>query len=272
MFVTNFKKLAFSNKGFQDFFNIQNNAEYRDNLLDIFTKNTGFLSSSMLKENETFYDLIERTSSENRTVSVLDKTFHINATKTSYNKNRDGSDYCLVTLTDITNRIRIQEEMEQKAYTDSLTGVPNRNKFNDVVEKQFSIDARYKENLTISILDIDHFKKFNDTFGHLIGDEVLIMLAKYVTDSIRTADTFARWGGEEFVLLFPKTDKERAKNVCDKLRIGISNLEHKVAGNITASFGVAQYQDGDTLETMFKRCDDALYKAKENGRNQVVVI
>jgi len=274
MFVTNFKKLAFSNKEFQEFFNIKNESEseYEQDILNIFADGDSYISSKNLKNNETFYDLIERTPSENRTVSVLNKTFHINATKTSYNRNKDGSDYCLVTLTDITKRIELQEEMKQKAYMDSLTGVPNRNRFNEVAEKQFSIDSRYKEDLTVAILDIDHFKRFNDTYGHLIGDEVLIMLAQYMNSSIRTADTFARWGGEEFVLLFPKTDKETSKIVCDKLRIGISNLNHSVAGNVTASFGIAQYKDGDTLDTMFKRCDDALYKAKANGRNQVVII
>jgi len=272
MFVTNFKKLAFSNKEFQVFFDIQDESQYEQNILYLFADGDSYISSKNLRKNESFYDLIERTPSENRTVSVLNKTFHISATKTSYNRNKDGSDYCLVTLTDITKRIEIEKEMTKKAYMDSLTGVPNRNRFNEVAEKQFSIDSRYKEDLTVAILDIDHFKKFNDTYGHLIGDEVLIMLAQHMQKSVRTADTFARWGGEEFVLLFPKTDKDTAKVVCDKLRIEISELTHPVAGHITASFGIAQYQDGDTLKTMFKRCDDALYKAKENGRNQVVII
>ena len=129
--------------------------------------------------------------------------------------------------------------------------------------------GRYKNNLSIAILDIDHFKNFNDTYGHLIGDEVLIMLAKNINNIIRDTDTFARWGGEEFVILFPNTDINEAKIICEKLKDRVSKLKHEEAGNITVSFGVTQYKQNDTLETIFKRCDDALYDSKANGRNQV---
>ena len=121
------------------------------------------------------------------------------------------------------------------------------------------------------MFDIDHFKDFNDTYGHLIGDEVLIMLAENIDKHVRNTDTFARWGGEEFVILFPETTTEEAKIVCEKLRISIEHLSHKTAGGITASFGITQYIENDTIKTMFKRCDDALYEAKENGRNMVCV-
>ena len=123
--------------------------------------------------------------------------------------------------------------------------------------------------LSIAILDIDKFKEFNDNYGHLIGDEVLIMLADYIQGYIRETDIFARWGGEEFVILFRGINESQAKKVSDKIREHLLKLEHATAGHISASFGVTELKDDDTVETMFKRCDKALYKAKENGRNRV---
>lgn len=110
------------------------------------------------------------------------------------------------------------------------------------------------------------------TYGHLIGDEVLVMIAKSVNSNLRTTDTFARWGGEEFVILFKETSAEVAKMVAENLKDEIEKLHHATAKGITASFGVTQYIEGDTLESIFKRCDDALYRAKENGRNRVKVL
>ncbi|HIP11495.1 MAG TPA: GGDEF domain-containing protein [Arcobacter sp.] len=122
---------------------------------------------------------------------------------------------------------------------------------------------RYKEPLSIAIIDIDKFKDFNDTFGHLIGDEVLISLAQTVNISLRETDTFARWGGEEFVILFGNTSVDIAQNVSLKIKDKIEQNEHLTAGKITASFGLTQYIKHDTIEIMFKRCDDALYVAKK---------
>jgi diguanylate cyclase (GGDEF)-like protein len=98
------------------------------------------------------------------------------------------------------------------------------------------------------------------------------MLARSIGKNIRVTDTFARWGGEEFVILLKETDAKTAVLLCQKLKDKIQELKHPSAGSITASFGVTEYMDGDTLESIFKRCDEALYKAKENGRNRVEYI
>ena len=97
-------------------------------------------------------------------------------------------------------------------------------------------------------------------------------MAQNVSGGIRDTDTFARWGGEEFVILFKETDKEQAVIICEKLRKIIQEHEHEEAGRITASFGVTEYRDGDTEELIFKRCDAALYNAKANGRNRVEIL
>ena len=162
-----------------------------------------------------------------------------------------------------------QKITEKKASTDSLTGIYNRHKFDEILKEEIFRVKRYQNPFCITILDIDKFKNFNDTFGHLIGDEVLIMLANNLQNTTRKTDTFARWGGEEFVILFRETDINSAKTICNHLRVNIEELNHPLAGSITASFGVTQYKEDDTQESLLKRCDDALYKAKNGGRNRV---
>ena len=274
IFATDFKKIGFSNQKFKNFLNIETDDEFNEDssktILDLFTPKEGYLHAGLIKDGETFIDLISQTNQENRNVSILDKflipkAFAINIVKTHYGFNRGY----LVTLTDITKLKEKEKSISDKAFYDGLTGVYNRNKFDELVEIELKRSARYKQNLSIAIVDIDHFKDFNDTFGHLIGDEVLIMLAKTLSRNVRETDTFARWGGEEFVILFTETSLEKAKNICDKLRVDVEQMSHPMAGKITASFGVTQYIENDTLKSMFKRCDDALYEAKSSGRNRV---
>ncbi len=153
------------------------------------------------------------------------------------------------------------------AYTDNLTGIANRNKFEEVIAYEFKQIKRYNYPLSLAILDIDHFKAFNDNFGHLIGDEVLVALAQSIKKYVRETDLFARWGGEEFVILLKNTDVERSMKVLEKFRILIENIEHDKAKGITASFGLTQHKEGDTLDSMLQRADEALYQAKDAGRN-----
>ena len=162
--------------------------------------------------------------------------------------------------------------IKEKAYIDGLTGVYNRNKFDIRASREMQRSIRYKNQLGMAILDIDHFKIFNDTYGHLVGDEVLILLAQSLNKQVRVTDTFARWGGEEFVILFPETGLEEVEIICEKLRQEVESLNHPTAGKITVSFGVTCYVKGDTVESFFGRCDEALYNAKENGRNKVSVL
>jgi len=167
-------------------------------------------------------------------------------------------------------RMRFRE-LANVAYIDNLTKVYNRLKFDELAETEILSAEKFDLFLSVAILDIDHFKKFNDTYGHLIGDEVLFMMAQYVNDTLRNTDVFARWGGEEFVILFRNTEVKDAEIVANKLRDGISKLEHDIAGKITASFGLTQYKKYDTLNDTIRRCDNALYRAKANGRDRVEI-
>lgn len=124
-------------------------------------------------------------------------------------------------------------------------------------------------NLSLIILDVDHFKKVNDTFGHNIGDKVLVELSRTLLDNLRDIDIVCRWGGEEFVVLLPTANIANASNLADKLRTCIEKLEIDKVGQITASFGVAQVNEGDDMQSVIDRADKALYMAKKSGRNCV---
>ena len=177
----------------------------------------------------------------------------------------------LVVLKDVT---RMEEELELIQYQiehDPLTGIYNRKKFNDLLFLEVKRYHRKKQPFSVVILDIDHFKNVNDTFGHLVGDDVLIGLSSHILQHKRETDVFARWGGEEFVLLLFDTSKENAFVFLERLRKSIEEKVFPTVGGITCSFGVTQYKDNDTLDVLFERCDKALYEAKESGRNKVIV-
>ena len=129
---------------------------------------------------------------------------------------------------------------------------------------------RYSTPLSMMMMDIDHFKSVNDTFGHDAGDEVLVSIADILKKWTRKTDVVGRWGGEEFMIVF-QTDAPGAAASAEKLRAMIAETEHGRAGKVTASFGVAQYVDKDTIDTLVKRADQCLYRAKEKGRNRVEI-
>lgn len=119
----------------------------------------------------------------------------------------------------------------------------------------------------MALLDIDNFKNFNDTYGHLIGDEMLILLSQKLQKNIRKSDLLVRWGGEEFVILFSHTSLKSAVSSAELLRVAISEIRHPIAHGISASFGISSYREGDSLETLLSRADKALYEAKNSGRD-----
>ncbi|MEY4504670.1 MAG: hypothetical protein RL154_966 [Pseudomonadota bacterium] len=172
---------------------------------------------------------------------------------------------CRIILQDITAK----KYAQKMAMTDKLTGISNRRKieddFSDVIEK-----ARLaNEPFGLIIADIDHFKHVNDKFGHQTGDDVLKGVAEILATNIRKVDVIGRWGGEEFVILAKGANLTNTVNLAQKLRVAIARQEFEVAGNLTASFGVSAYTEGDTQSSLFARADEALYQAKASGRNAV---
>ncbi|HEY5556755.1 diguanylate cyclase [Acetobacterium sp.] len=170
---------------------------------------------------------------------------------------------------DIAERKKMEEEIRRLSITDKLTQSYNRLKTDDTLEKELERSNRTKIPFSVILLDIDHFKSVNDTFGHQVGDTVLVELADILKNNVRSIDIVGRWGGEEFLIILPETDKNGAMLKAEKLRTLIDKNNFTKAGKITASFGVSAY-DGDTSpENIVSRADAALYQAKENGRNRV---
>ncbi len=161
-------------------------------------------------------------------------------------------------------------EMELRSKTDPLTGVFNRKGVEDSLKAALDDWHNFGSRLSIVFLDIDHFKEINDTFGHSVGDEVLIKLSALVNDNIRAEDWFARWGGEEFLLVCRNAELIEAVGIAEKLRGLIEMQDIRAKLSVTASFGVASIQKGESLKDLFRRADEALYQAKQMGRNTVV--
>ncbi len=162
------------------------------------------------------------------------------------------------------------KHLTQLATKDPLTGIHNRHMFGELFSKELSIFKRHGSKLSLMMLDLDHFKNINDTYGHNIGDAVLKEFAALVTSSVREADIFARWGGEEFVLLLRNAGCEEAFGVGEKIRILLENSDFGEVDKVTCSIGITEIQLEDTLESAMERADSAMYRAKTQGRNQTV--
>jgi diguanylate cyclase (GGDEF)-like protein len=158
---------------------------------------------------------------------------------------------------------------KQDAAFDPLTKLYNRRVFELFLQQEMAAARRYQRPLSLVIMDLDHFKKVNDVFGHQVGDRVLEDVARILRDATRNCDLPARWGGEEMAVLLPETDPNGAKRMAENLRQKIEEHLFPEAGKITASFGVASMSDGEP--DLFSLADKALYQAKKTGRNKVVL-
>ena len=179
------------------------------------------------------------------------------------------------------NRVVCEEEyhircIEENAKVDSLTGLHNRRWLEEMYTRELNRSNSGNFHLSAFMLDIDHFKNINDTYGHLIGDQVLIAVSKCILQCLRPNDMPVRYGGEEFTIFLPGTSIENAKIVGERLRASVEAMKISLPDrndclSVTISVGFTERKDGDTVETIIKRADDALYYAKESGRNRVCV-
>ncbi len=164
----------------------------------------------------------------------------------------------------LTDRIkRISEE-------DYLTKLSNRRKIHEIMENEIARSKRYNSTFAIILLDIDHFKITNDKFGHNTGDHMLVEISDVIRETIRESDVASRWGGEEFLVFCPHTNVDGAFALAEKLRTNIEKNEFEEVGYKTASFGVTQVEHADSVERLISRADEALYSAKNSGRNMVL--
>lgn len=200
------------------------------------------------------------------------------------NRRKDGSEYWLeqniipiqdengniVEYMAIGEDISAKKELESLSMIDQLTKIYNRRKLDEVLFHEFNRAIRYEKPMSVMLIDIDFFKKINDTYGHQIGDEVLQNVAQIFKDHIRSTDYVGRYGGEEFMIICPETQKDAALILAQKLRQIIEEYPFKVVKSVTVSIGVSEYAPELSVADVIEKADKALYKAKAQGRNQVL--
>lgn len=172
-------------------------------------------------------------------------------------------------IRDQTEQKKLEDELRELSETDSLTKIYNRRKFDELLMEEIEKAKRYEHPLSLTMLDIDDFKRINDKHGHVVGDDVIKKVTHVVAKSLRNIDHLARWGGEEFVFVVPETPLEGTLILADRVRKGIEGADFGFTDKVTVSLGVTEYKAGDSPQGLLKRADDAMYRAKEHGGNKV---
>lgn len=173
----------------------------------------------------------------------------------------------------LRNAIQFKQALSL-AHSDALTGVKNRSTFDDSLNREISLAQRHSHEFTLLVIDIDFFKKVNDTYGHKVGDDALKLVAETIQENIRTSDMLFRYGGEEFVVLLGNTDSEKSYIIAERVLESVRAIEMRVKSqlvDLTVSIGMASLDVKDTAESLFNRADAAMYTAKNDGRDQIIV-
>jgi diguanylate cyclase len=198
-------------------------------------------------------------------------------TREMVGKNREMEGQLVNSSKEVSQLKQYMEIAKKEATTDGLTGIANRRAFDRQISDGIEEAAATRKPLVLMMLDIDHFKKFNDTYGHPVGDQVLRLVARTLVNNVKGQDTAARYGGEEFAIILPGTPLESGLRVAETLRHAVASKDitnkstSERLGSITLSIGVTEYREGDGVASLIERADAALYEAKKTGRNRVCV-
>ncbi|MGE4516077.1 MAG: diguanylate cyclase [Arcobacteraceae bacterium] len=272
--VTNGITISHVNKRFLDFFNKRSLEEYLQSNQCIYTsfkKEPNFFHQEIINRDESWIESIQKLPEIQRVVKLTNQEGEDRVFTVKIHQYDQDETYYVISLTDITQIKQKSNLLEYQANHDALTGLYNRQKFNDIFTKEIRRSRRYANFLSVILFDIDNFKAINDSYGHDAGDEVLKKIADIISVNLRQTDSLVRWGGEEFIVLLPETDLQTACNVAQKLLESLTVLTFDfMQEKITASFGVATLNETDTECTLINRADEALYEAKRNGKNQVL--
>lgn len=236
-------------------------------ICDLFVKENGYLQSTMDSMYWIKYIIQNSDKMHKAKVKYLDKIYYFSISGALISQEKN---HCAVVFSDITKEEEYQRELLELTIKDSLTGIYNRHYFDQKINDEISRVKRYKYPLSLIMFDIDYFKNVNDEHGHAVGDTVLIAYSQFISSLLRKTDIFCRTGGEEFIILLTYTTISEAQHIAEKLRHEVEN--YKKILPITISFGVTQYKEDESMQSVLKRVDDALYQAKESGRNKVVVL
>jgi len=264
-----------ANKKFFEYFQVSNLEEFlvkHNSILDVFKRDNNLLNKDIFEDSKNWISKLSELNEIDRTVKIENKDGEDRVFTINIDDYEQKGEHYVISFTDITELKEKSNLLEYQANHDQLTGLFNRQKFNEIFKKEIKREKRYNNNLSLIIFDIDNFKNFNDDFGHNVGDEVLKIISKVLLENIREHDSVARWGGEEFLVLLPQTDELGAKNVAEKIRKAIESYKRDdIPRQITASFGVTRFKEDDNETSVLKKADDALYKAKKEGKNRVEV-
>lgn len=258
------------NKRVLEFFDVQSRIELIESIecfCHVFIKKEDYFYLEASECDKNWLKRLESITNEKELLVLIEDKKAKAETSFTIKINKIDQKY-LLTLTDVSLLVKESQENKLAASMDPLTQLNNRSKFNDAFEI-VATQAREDEAFSLIMFDIDHFKEVNDTYGHLVGDEVLVKLSELIQSHTRESDIFARWGGEEFMILLKGAKLQKAKNIAEYLRTIIEVEHFNEVNNITCSFGVSSYKLGDDIASITKRVDEALYESKETGRNKV---
>ena len=267
--------LTYCNDAFLKFFYVDSLDTFKtvySSIEETFMYRSSFFHKGLLEEGESWIDYMSKETAKNRVVIMLRKSdFEPRAFVVKVTHIDSSDNKVLISFTDITELTIEDKKNEYNLIYDSLTNIYSRNKFNEILDDKIKLSNKFNLPLTLILLDIDFFKVINDTFEVTAGDNVLSEMAKLISNNIRRTDIFARWGGEEFIILAPLIPLENARLFAEKLRTLIENYDFNDVGKLTCSFGVTEYQIGETEYKLLSRLDKALCDAKDAGRNIVIV-
>ena len=270
--LTNGKNIEFANKKFFNFLGFKNIEEYKINhkcISDLFIEDDKFFNLSFVNENENWVNIIQTLSHRKRVVAIKGIDGITYAFSVTINKFEDA--IYIVSFTDISETMLANLELEQKVLRDKLTNAYNREFFENNYKRLIETFENDEMYFGLGMIDIDNFKKINDTFGHDIGDKILVTLVSNIEKSSRNDDILIRWGGEEFIMIL-KVSSENGLNIAlENLRKIIENSKIDNLPKITCSFGGTLYEKNEPINNTIKRADEALYMAKAAGRNKVIL-
>ncbi|MBN2896668.1 MAG: diguanylate cyclase [Campylobacterales bacterium] len=268
--LTDGLKIQDANAAMLDFFGYGSLDSFSDVhacICDFFIDEEGFLSKE--QNGIRWLEYILAHPGTDHYVKMYDRTLREERIFLPQIQRFKNSNAYVVSFKDLTEQYRKSRALETQANHDALTGIYNRAKFDEALMHELHFAKRYRSELSIIMFDIDHFKQINDTFGHDAGDRALQNLTSLVSEHIRDVDLFARWDGEEFMIV-TRTSLDQAVILAQKLRRLCEESRFDAIETLTCSFGVAHWHDDESKAELIKRVDELLYKAKEEGRNRVV--
>lgn len=256
------------NLAFINFMHVKNLQEFKSKnscISDFFVEEKEFLSKDI-----DWVTYILKNNLMNHKVKIINNSKEfIFSVSANLVKVEDVNTKVVITFNNISELEEQKSEIEKVSLQDPLTKIANRMKFDITLESQIEMAKRYNHSFCLILFDIDNFKSINDTYGHQVGDNILVEMARRIKNDMRKSDTFARWGGEEFAIILPQSRIKTAVKIAEKLRLIIADEVFEDSVNVTCSFGVCEYKKSYELKDLMECVDKKLYFAKSEGKNQV---